>query len=272
MKPFHQNKLNQSSNILPPGISSPDRPSQFFVTSLVAPLGTLQGAIAPWVALRFPGGLFSLPGAIAPGLILTIDDGLSSRTGELLDLLDHYQARATFFLHTDSFQQANAPELLRRMVATGHTIGNHMPQDIHSRRLDPATFEREFHGADATLRQWGIQPDYFRAAGGLYSPAMVAVVRRAGYWPQCVMASFLPWDTHIPAPQTYAAMVIAGARPGAIAVFHDGEQQGRDRLDRTFTSLAQVLATLQRRGLPVQPLPPKATLISSGIPGGGGNA
>lgn len=223
---------------------------------LVTAWGEAQRRSLPWVEDRFPGGLFRLPSSMAPGVILTIDDGLSSRTGELLELLARYGAKATFFLHTDSFADPDAAALVAGMLQAGHTIGNHMPQDVHSHRLSPATFAQEFHRADVALRRLGVVPQYFRAAGGLYYPAMVSVLRQYGYWPQCIMASFLPWDTHLPWPVAYAQMMVAAAFPGAIAVFHDGEQQGAGRLQRTMIGLEYFLQGMAQRGLPVLALPP----------------
>ncbi len=54
---------------------------------------------------------------------LTFDDGPSMRTDEVLDILDDYGIKATFFVvgHTDEHSQA----MYKRIVDEGHTIGMH---------------------------------------------------------------------------------------------------------------------------------------------------
>lgn len=66
--------------------------------------------------------LARLPGR-APQVWLTIDDGPSDDTAAILDLLDAYDAKATFFVVGARAEQR--PELVRDMVRRGHGIGNH---------------------------------------------------------------------------------------------------------------------------------------------------
>ena len=224
-------------------------------------LGPLQRLLLPWVENAYPHGLFRVEGMAACSVVLTIDDGLSRRTDEILDLLAQHQARATFFLHTDSFQGPGAAALLKRMVAEGHTIGHHMPVDEPSRSLPPAVFAEKFAIADVALRSRGIPPHYFRAAGGLYTPdVMLPSLRDRGYGERFVMASLLPWDTHLPFPRLYSRYLASGIFPGAIVVFHDGEQVGPGRLHRTLISLETFLEILHRRGYQAVALPPAQPL------------
>ncbi len=54
---------------------------------------------------------------------LTFDDGPSARTAEILDILDEYNIKATFFI-VCSDKESNK-ELLKRAHDSGHTIGVH---------------------------------------------------------------------------------------------------------------------------------------------------
>ena len=224
--------------------------------TLLLGIGPLQRSLLPWVARAYPEGLFAVEGMGDRAIVLTIDDGLSSRTGDILDRLRQHQAQATFFLHTDSFDQPQAAALLQRIQAEGHTIGHHMPRDEPSRALSPEDFVTQFTQADRALRQWGLNPRYFRAAGGLYNAAtMLPSLHRHGYEPQFVMASLLPWDTHLPFPRLYSRYLLSGIFPGAIVVFHDGEQTGPGRLRRALISLEQFLRALDRQGYRAIALP-----------------
>lgn len=55
---------------------------------------------------------------------LTFDDGPSARvTPAILDVLDRYNVKATFFILGQ--EAAKRPEILKRLVDSGHTVGNH---------------------------------------------------------------------------------------------------------------------------------------------------
>src|ERR1700692_1403897 len=61
-----------------------------------------------------------------PAVFLTYDDGPNpSVTPQLLDLLKEEGVPATFFVTGDAVKQTEAPAILRRMLAEGHTVGNH---------------------------------------------------------------------------------------------------------------------------------------------------
>lgn len=59
----------------------------------------------------------------APIVYLTFDDGPSANTEQILDILERYGIKGTFFVIGDS--SAKAAEIYRRLVAEGHSVGNH---------------------------------------------------------------------------------------------------------------------------------------------------
>lgn len=214
----------------------------------------LQKSLLPLAEKMFPNGLFQVDNLEKEKMvILTIDDGLSSRSNELLDLLDEFDAKATFFIHKFNTKQIdNGQEILTKMLAQGHEIGNHMPEDIHSIKLSAQEFDQQFREADKFLRNLNIKPIFFRAAGGFFNvKKMMPLLREFNYNDQFIMASFLPWDTFLPFPKTYANQLAKGIFSGAIVVFHDGEQKGDKRLKRTFISLTKFLQEMQRKNYQV---------------------
>lgn len=210
----------------------------------------IQKALLPFTEKYFVDGLFQVQGLARKNIVvLTIDDGLSSRSIELLELLDKFDAKATFFIHKNDTEKIdNYQEVISTMLAKGHEIGNHTIQDIPSRSLSAPEFNQQFREADLFLRNLGIKPRFFRAAGGLYDRTkMMPLLTELNYYPQFIMASFLPWDTHFPFPNIYATQLIDSIFSGAIVVFHDGEQKGSDRLERTFISLTKFLAGMKEK-------------------------
>ncbi|CAP65640.1 uncharacterized protein PODANS_7_1500 [Podospora anserina S mat+] len=83
------------------------------------------------LAPRVPNGVIiehcTVPGTVA----LTFDDGPFSYTGHVLDLLDAYGAKATFFVNGENWSHGiddpstTWPSILKRMVASGHQIASH---------------------------------------------------------------------------------------------------------------------------------------------------
>ena len=99
-------------------------------------------------------------------LYLTFDDGPSEYTGKLLDLLDKYQMKATFFM-LDTEMKRN-PEMVKRIVAEGHGVGvhgvTHEKSSFYCGILGPL---KEMEQANATLEHiTGIKTNLARTPYG----------------------------------------------------------------------------------------------------------
>src|SRR5690554_3559331 len=85
------------------------------------------------------------PSEPAP-IYLTFDDGPDPEfTPRLLDILDLFQIKATFFVVGSACQQH--PELLRRILAAGHTLGNHTQNHRHPWFINDDNARREVNYA-----------------------------------------------------------------------------------------------------------------------------
>ena len=70
-------------------------------------------------------------------LAITFDDGPNPAiTPKLLDLLDCYQAKATFFVIGRFVREC--PELVKETAPRGHTIGNHTESHLNLLKLGPS--------------------------------------------------------------------------------------------------------------------------------------
>ena len=112
---------------------------------------------------------------------LTIDDGPSQDTRAVLDLLDAFDAKATFFLVGE---RARAhPELVREIARRGHGIGNHSATHPQAWfwALPPTRMRDEIERTQATLRELtGTTPHWFRAVVGMANPFVAAVLKAHG--------------------------------------------------------------------------------------------
>ncbi len=105
-------------------------------------------------------------------LYLTFDDGPDADyTTTLLDLLQAHQVHATFFLIGRKVEQR--PELVRRMLAEGHRIGNHSYSHPDFARLSLAEKMAEIDHTDQLLAGFdGIRHHGMRPPRGAFSAAL----------------------------------------------------------------------------------------------------
>ena len=96
-------------------------------------------------------------------IYLTFDDGPCPDTGRLLDLLKRYNVRATFFVVDTGY-----PELMRRIVNEGHSIGIHScsHEYAHIYSGADAFFEDVFALQELILDTTGVETWLLRFPGG----------------------------------------------------------------------------------------------------------
>lgn len=223
---------------------------------MIPACGPLQVALLPGFEKRGPDAVFRVDVGEEKLVALTIDDGPSAHTAAILDLLAEENATATFFLHTAHVAALgeDGPPLVRRILAEGHEIGNHTAADVASVTLSPTEFAESFGHADQALRRLGVEPRWFRAAGGTYREDMLPELRQADYEPKMVLASFLPWDTFLHLPTWYGAQLGRDVFPGAIVVMHEGIGAQAARGPRTLKSLERFFESMRERGYRVRSL------------------
>lgn len=178
---------------------------------------------------------------------LTFDDGPDpQRTPAVLDLLARQGVRATFFV-VGARAEAH-PELVRRIVAEGHVVGNH--SYTHSWRFPlrslGRTVEELRRTGEVLHRITGRQPRLFRPPFGVTNPTIARAVRRLGLDP--VGWSIRSLDTMGQSPERVAARILRRLHPGAVILLHD-RCAGSERL------VGLLVEGLRSRGLEPVTLP-----------------
>lgn len=152
-------------------------------------------------------------------LALTFDDGPSDRTPPILDSLRDANARATFFVVGESV--AGREDILGRMHAEGHEIGNHSFSHRSLAGLDATAVRSELSRTNkAIAAAVGAVPRIFR-------PPYFAdgdVVRRAAGAEGLAFSVYAPvWtQERDQSAEEIVEAILDSAYPGAIVLLHDG--------------------------------------------------
>ena len=236
--------------------------------SLAAPDGTapeyttlFPELYAPeWTGERVAGGRVCC---------LTFDDGPSPNTDRILDILDQYGIKATFFVvgRTGAADQ----ERMRRIVASGHTIAMHSwSHDYNKIYASVEDFLEDFD----QLYHWihevtGVYPSVFRFPGGsingydrgLYQEIIAEMTRR-GFIYFDWNASAQDATVTPRAPSDIAADCLKGAgRDLVVVLSHDSAARGT-----TADALPAVIEGYQAAGYAFSPLHPGVTPVTMGYP------
>ncbi|PRY01615.1 polysaccharide deacetylase family protein [Allonocardiopsis opalescens] len=150
-----------------------------------------------------------------PCAALTFDDGPGEGTPAVLDALAERQARGTFFVMGQLAPEY--PELLRRMVAEGHQIGNHTwKHDDLSTMSAEAVREDIERTADAIEAAAGVRPTMVRPPYGAYTQeTLEALGAPAILWSNDTM------DWHSRDTRRTVTVATEETRPGGIVLMHD---------------------------------------------------
>jgi peptidoglycan/xylan/chitin deacetylase (PgdA/CDA1 family) len=132
-------------------------------------------------------------------LAITFDDGPNPAvTPKLLDLLDRYGAKATFFLIGRFVREC--PELVRETIARGHAVGNHTETHPNLLWMTPRQVQIELRLChDAICSALGSPPKWFRPPFGMRSPWVIPAARELGC--RTVMWTLIPGDWKEKSPE-----------------------------------------------------------------------
>ena len=186
------------------------------------------------------------------GVALTFDDGPSpSSTPIVLDLLERYQFKATFFVTGE--KAARHPQLIADILSHGHTIGNHSWHHDHLLMLrSRQRLTQDIQRTQEVLDHSGIQPLVFRPPVGISNPRLKRVLQDQGL--VTVTFSCRAFDQGNRKVINLAQRILDRLKPGDIILLHDiaPEEQAAALCWRDEVSI--LFSSLQTGGYDVQPL------------------
>ncbi|MEK7299306.1 MAG: polysaccharide deacetylase family protein [Candidatus Margulisiibacteriota bacterium] len=184
-----------------------------------------------------------------PVVALTFDDGPKpDYVVRLLEILDHYQVKATFFVVGESVLAH--PDLILRMAQSGHTLANHSFSHTNLALLSTADVLAQLEKTNFALSLSVPGPvRFFRPPGGNHTHATVSLAEQLG------MVTVM-WDVNAqdytlksqrlrlddePIPSEVVMRILQPVQNGSIILCHSGSET-------TLAILPQVIRTLKKRG------------------------
>ena len=155
-----------------------DRSGKEEVSEAMARVETYELSVLPMQGRALPVyGVGREDNAVA----LTIDAAWDAdKTPFILDTLDKYNVKATFFLCGVWVKQY--PDFVREIAKRGHEIGNHSLTHPHMAQMDAIAIQKELKDLDDMLEELtGRRSTLFRPPFGEYNDTVIKAAHEAGY-------------------------------------------------------------------------------------------
>jgi polysaccharide deacetylase family sporulation protein PdaB len=168
----------------------------------------------------------------------------AEKTPEILDILDRYGVKTTFFLV--GFWIDEHPDMVKEIAARGHEIGNHTANHPHLNSLDKEDIKRELAVVHEQIKSLtGQTAVLFRPPFGEYSNKVIEAARELGYYTIQWSVDSLDWQD-LSADAIYRR-VVGNVHPGAIVLFHNNATH-------TPAALPRIIETLKVDGYEIVPV------------------
>jgi peptidoglycan/xylan/chitin deacetylase (PgdA/CDA1 family) len=187
-------------------------------------------------------------GARGHDVALTFDDGPGPYTPRVLDVLERFHVRATFFEIGKMLRYFSASTV--REVADGDVIGDHTESHPAMAELSAHDQHEELFEQIARVEVLGApRPDLFRPPYGSFDATTMHVLHTMRLL--MVLWSIDTQDYQRPGVGTIVKRALEGVGPGSIILMHDG---GGDRA-QTIAALPAIIRGLRARGLRLVTVP-----------------
>lgn len=171
-------------------------------------------------------------------IYLTFDAGYENgNTEAILDALKKHNVSATFFVVGHYLE--SAPEIVKRMVKEGHTVGNHTYHHLDMSSIsskesfrkemdDVASLFEEITGSKLSM--------YYRPPQGKYSTENLKMAQEFGYHTFFWSLAYVDWyQDKQPTKEEAFDKLIGRIHPGAIVLLHSTSKTNAEILDELLT-------------------------------------
>lgn len=195
---------------------------------------------------------------VGPGdekvIYLTFDAGYENGyTASILDTLQKHQAKATFFLVGNYL--STSPELVKRMVAEGHTVGNHtFSHPDMSKISTKESFQKELSELENLYQQITGQQmqKLYRPPQGKFSETNLKMACEMGYTTVFWSLAYVDWyEDQQPTKEQAFSKLLPRIHPNAVVLLHSTSKTNAEILDELLTKweeMGYTFGSLQELG------------------------
>jgi len=190
----------------------------------------------PWFIRKlFPSLIYNIDGS-GKKIYITFDDGpIPETTPQILEILDRFDAKATFFCVGKNVQANKS--LFDNLINKGHSVGNHSYNHCDGWKTQNRDYFNNIEKANSIINSKLFRPPY-----GRIKPSQIEFLR--------TKYNIIMWDVLSgdfdpnTAKEKCVKNVVDNVSSGSIVVFHDSIKAK----DKVLYSLPRVLEILSQKG------------------------
>ncbi|WP_249872805.1 delta-lactam-biosynthetic de-N-acetylase [Oceanobacillus saliphilus] len=184
-------------------------------------------------------GAYYVDDSGAKNIYLTFDNGYEQGyTAEILNVLKKESVPATFFV-TGHYVKSE-PELIKKMVDEGHTIGNHSYHHPDFTILTKDAIKKELETLESAVAEVSDQKEikFLRPPRGVFNENTLQWANELGLVHIFWSLAFTDWDVSKQKGSEYAYdQIMAQMHPGAIVLLHAVSSDNAEALERIIQDL-----------------------------------
>lgn len=181
-------------------------------------------------------------------IYITFDAGYENgNTPAILEALKKHNAKATFFVVGNFIQ--TSPDLLKQIVAEGHTVGNHtFTHPDMSKIADKESFQKELQSLETLYQETTGQEmsKYYRPPQGKFSESNLKQAQEMGYKTIFWSLAYVDWyKDQQPTKEQAFEKLLPRIHPGAVVLLHSTSSTNAAILDELLTKWEEMGYTFQ---------------------------
>lgn len=171
-------------------------------------------------------------------IYLTFDAGFENgNTPAILEALKKHNAKGTFFVVGNYIE--TSPDLVKQMIAEGHTVGNHTYHHPDMSSISSMeAFSKEMQDLEALYKETTGQTmtKFYRPPQGKYSEENLKMAQELGYKTFFWSLAYVDWyQNKQPSKEEAFSKLLTRIHPGAIVLLHSTSSTNAQILDELLT-------------------------------------
>lgn len=168
----------------------------------------------------------------------------NEQTDNLLETLDKYKVKATFFLVGDWVKKY--PDSVKKIAKMGHDIGNHSSTHAHLTQMSESAITDDVKSCNEKIKKLtGKTPTLFRPPYGDYNNAVVSTVMNLDMY--CIQWNIDSLDWKDPSVDQIVQNCVNKLSPGSIILLHNGATN-------TPQALPKIIEAIKGEGYEIVPI------------------